>query len=48
MMPDPGSAKISRSGPGDETTPSPTAAIRSSNPMIFQIHTVEWAAAPFL
>jgi len=30
MMPAPGSAKFSRSGPGEEITPSPTAATRSS------------------
>ena len=33
----PGSAKINRKGPGDEVTPSPIAAIKSTSPKAFQI-----------
>jgi hypothetical protein len=40
MMAELGSAKIRRAGPGEEITPNPTAAIKSANPMIFQVHKI--------
>src|SRR5207249_244933 len=38
-----GSVKIRRCGPGDERTPSATAAIRSIAPITFQIHKISRA-----
>ncbi len=40
MMAELGSAKIKRSGPGEEITPNPTAAIKSTSPITFQIHKI--------
>ena len=39
MSVDPGAVKITRSGPGAEVTPGPTAARRSVRPTIFQSNT---------
>jgi hypothetical protein len=33
-----GSAKIKRTGPGDDVAPKATAAIKSVMPMTFQVH----------
>src|SRR5947207_15776009 len=46
MMAELGSARIKRAGPGEDITPNPTAAIKSTIPMIFQIHTIGRAFAP--
>ena len=42
----PGGSMNSRSGPGEEVAPSPTAATRSSNPTAFQARTNPRARPP--